>query len=50
MHPKFGTPYKITIFTGVGVAVLAAVVPLEELANLVNIGTLFAFVLVSRSA
>jgi APA family basic amino acid/polyamine antiporter len=47
VHPKYGTPYKITIITGVFVAVLAAVVPLEELANLVNIGTLFAFVLVS---
>jgi basic amino acid/polyamine antiporter, APA family len=47
VHPKFGTPYKITIFTGVAVAILAAIVPLEELANLVNIGTLFAFVLVS---
>ena len=47
VHPRFGTPYKITIITGVFVAVLAAVVPLEELATLVNIGTLFAFVLVS---
>ena len=47
VHPRFGTPYTITIVTGVFVAVLAAVVPLEELANLVNIGTLFAFVLVS---
>jgi APA family basic amino acid/polyamine antiporter len=47
VHPGYGTPYKITIFTGIFVAILAAVVPLEELANLVNIGTLFAFVLVS---
>jgi APA family basic amino acid/polyamine antiporter len=47
VHPRYGTPYKITIFTGIFVAFLAAVVPLEELANLVNIGTLFAFVLVS---
>ncbi|WP_369131751.1 amino acid permease [Modestobacter sp. I12A-02662] len=47
VHPRYGTPYKITIFTGVFVAVLAAVVPLEELASLVNIGTLFAFLLVS---
>jgi APA family basic amino acid/polyamine antiporter len=47
VHPRHGTPYKITIGTGVFVAILAAVVPLEELANLVNIGTLFAFVLVS---
>jgi basic amino acid/polyamine antiporter, APA family len=47
VHPKYGTPATITIATGIFVAVLAAVVPLEELANLVNIGTLFAFVLVS---
>ncbi|MGY1741747.1 MULTISPECIES: amino acid permease [unclassified Blastococcus] len=47
VHPRFGTPYKITIGVGVFVAVLAAVVPLEELASLVNIGTLFAFALVS---
>ncbi len=47
VHPKYGTPSTITIATGVFVAALAAVVPLEELANLVNIGTLFAFVLVS---
>jgi APA family basic amino acid/polyamine antiporter len=47
VHPRYGTPYKITVITGIFVAVLAAVVPLEELANLVNIGTLFAFVLVS---
>ncbi|WP_222265548.1 amino acid permease [Modestobacter marinus] len=47
VHPRYGTPYKITIVTGVFVAFLAAVVPLEELASLVNIGTLFAFVLVS---
>src|SRR4029450_7068391 len=47
VHPRFGTPHKMTIFTGIFVAVLAAVVPLEELATLVNIGTLFAFLLVS---
>ena len=47
VHPRFGTPYKITIVTGVFVAFLAAVIPLEELASLVNIGTLFAFMLVS---
>ncbi|MGA9101342.1 amino acid permease [Aeromicrobium sp.] len=47
VHPRFGTPYRITIITGVAVAALAAVVPLSELANLVSIGTLFAFVLVS---
>jgi APA family basic amino acid/polyamine antiporter len=47
VHPRFGTPYRITVLTGALVAVLAGVVPLEELAELVNIGTLFAFVLVS---
>jgi APA family basic amino acid/polyamine antiporter len=47
VHPRFGTPYRITIITGVFVAVLAAVVPLAELSKLVSIGTLFAFVLVS---
>ena len=46
-HPKFGTPYRFTIIAGVFIAVLAAFLPLSTLANLVNIGTLFAFVLVS---
>jgi APA family basic amino acid/polyamine antiporter len=47
VHPKWGTPYKITLFTGVITAALAGFVPLGTLAELVNIGTLFAFVLVS---
>ncbi|MBJ7454368.1 MAG: amino acid permease, partial [Blastococcus sp.] len=47
VHPRFGTPYRITIATGLLVTALAGFVPLEELAELVNIGTLAAFLLVS---
>jgi APA family basic amino acid/polyamine antiporter len=47
VHPKWGTPYRITAATAVLVMVLAGLVPLDELANLVSIGTLFAFVIVS---
>jgi APA family basic amino acid/polyamine antiporter len=44
---RFGTPYRTTLLTGVAVALLTALVSLDTLAELVNIGTLFAFVLVS---
>ena len=47
MHPKFGTPYVITLIVGGVVAVMAGFVPLGTLTDLVNIGTLFAFILVS---
>lgn len=47
VHPRFGTPYRITILTGAFVAALAGFVPLDELSKLVSIGTLFAFVVVS---
>jgi APA family basic amino acid/polyamine antiporter len=46
VHPQFRTPHHATILTGVLVAVLAALVPIGEAANMTNIGTLFAFVLV----
>ena len=48
-HPRFRTPYRITILTGVVVALMAGFVNLKQLAELTNIGTLFAFVLVSIS-
>jgi APA family basic amino acid/polyamine antiporter len=47
VHPKYGTPYRITIATGVVTALLSGLLPISALAELVNIGTLFAFVLVS---
>jgi APA family basic amino acid/polyamine antiporter len=47
VSPRFGTPLRTTILTGVVVAAIATFVPLTELAELVNIGTLFAFVLVA---
>ena len=46
VHPRFRTPHKATILTGVLVAVVAAIFPLKLLADLVNIGTLMAFVIV----
>ena len=42
-----GTPVRITILVGVLVAVAASVFPIGKLEEMVNIGTLFAFVLVS---
>ena len=47
VSPRFGTPVRTTITTGVVVALISTFVPLTELAELVNIGTLFAFVLVA---
>jgi basic amino acid/polyamine antiporter, APA family len=49
VHPRFKTPWKSTILVGVVVAATAALAPLGFLADLVSIGTLFAFVVVSAS-
>jgi len=49
VHPKFGTPYITTIITGGVVALIALVVPIGTAAELANIGTLFAFAIVSFS-
>jgi APA family basic amino acid/polyamine antiporter len=46
VHEKYRTPWKATILTGVAVAIGAAFLPLRILADLTNIGTLFAFVVV----
>ena len=47
VHPKYRTPYVGTILTGLFVATFAAFANIAEVVDLTNIGTLFAFVLVS---
>jgi basic amino acid/polyamine antiporter, APA family len=47
VHPRFQTPHVGTIITGVFVAFFAAFANIAEVVELTNIGTLFAFVLVS---
>jgi APA family basic amino acid/polyamine antiporter len=46
VHPRFRTPARTTMITGIIVATLAAILPLTDLLNLVNIGTLSAFTIV----
>ena len=46
IHEKFRTPWKSTILTGFAVALAGGLLPLRVLAELVNIGTLLAFVIV----
>jgi basic amino acid/polyamine antiporter, APA family len=46
IHPRYHTPHINTVITGVGIAALAAVFPLDVLGDLVSMGTLIAFVAV----
>jgi APA family basic amino acid/polyamine antiporter len=46
VHPKFRTPYLSTIYVGIIVAFITGTFPIQILGELVNIGTLLAFVLV----
>jgi APA family basic amino acid/polyamine antiporter len=47
VHPRFRTPHVTTIITGVAVAICSSVANINELVELTNIGTLFAFILVA---
>jgi len=47
VHPKYKTPFLSTWITGITVAIIAGITPINTVAELVNIGTLSAFVFVS---
>jgi APA family basic amino acid/polyamine antiporter len=47
VHPRFRTPHVTTIFTGLAVGTCAMFTSIDEMVDLTNIGTLFAFLLVS---
>jgi APA family basic amino acid/polyamine antiporter len=46
VHPRFRTPHVTTIITGIAVGVCAMFTSIDEMVDLTNIGTLFAFILV----
>jgi len=46
LHTKFRTPYKASILTGFVVALVSTFTPIDDIAKMVNIGTLLAFVMV----
>jgi APA family basic amino acid/polyamine antiporter len=47
VSPRFGVPVRVQLTTGIAIALITFFVPLTSLAKLVNIGTLFAFVVVA---
>ncbi len=47
IHPKWKTPHIVTAITGVGVAFAAAFLPVGQLADIANAGTLYAFMMVA---
>ncbi|MGA7439105.1 MAG: amino acid permease [Luteibacter sp.] len=49
VHPRFGTPARPTMILGIFTAVVAGLLPIGEVAELVNIGTLSAFILICAS-
>lgn len=49
VHPRFGTPARPTMILGIFTAIVAGLLPIGEVAELVNIGTLSAFILICAS-
>ncbi|MCB2108147.1 MAG: amino acid permease [Rhodobacteraceae bacterium] len=47
LHPKYQTPHVVTLITGLGVALIGGFFKLGAIAELANIGTMFAFMLVA---
>src|SRR5208337_205443 len=47
LHPVYRTPVKVTLLVGLVTALIASLLPLQTVAELVNIGTLAAFIIVS---
>ena len=47
VHPRFRTPFQVVLMTGLMVALVAGFMPIRQVAELVNVGTLAAFILVS---
>jgi APA family basic amino acid/polyamine antiporter len=49
VHPNWKTPHRMTIITGIFVAAAAALLPVGQLVDVSNAGTLFSFLLVAVS-
>jgi APA family basic amino acid/polyamine antiporter len=49
VHPRYRTPHVVTLVTGIGATIAAAVLPVGKLADYSNSGTLFAFLMVAVS-
>jgi basic amino acid/polyamine antiporter, APA family len=47
VHPKWRTPHVVTLITGSIIAILAALFPVGQLADIANAGTLYAFMMVA---
>jgi basic amino acid/polyamine antiporter, APA family len=47
VHPRYFTPHKVTLVTGIAVSLFAAMFPVDILADVSNSGTLFAFLIVA---
>lgn len=46
LHPKYKTPYRASLLTGLAVSLVAAFTPIDSISKMVNIGTLLAFAMV----